>query len=91
MRHQFGGEFWAAVPKKHWPKERDYIERAWKEPNGDCRQEIVLIGQNMDREALTEMLDDCLLTEEELAIDERKWRKNFKDPFPKWQTGILGF
>jgi len=91
LRTQYSGQFWAAVPKKRWPEERDYIERVWKEPNGDCRQEIVLIGRNMDNEALTAMLDACLLTEEEIAMNERKWGKTFKDPFPKWKTGVLGF
>lgn len=90
-RYQCAGHFWAAVPRKHWPEDRDHIERVWKGDNGDCRQEIVLIGQNMDREALTEMFDHCLLTEEELATNEKKWRKLFPDPFPKWRMGILGF
>ena len=39
------GCFWAAVPKKEWP---------------EARKEIVLIGQNMDNEALTAMLDSCV-------------------------------
>ena len=90
-RYQCAGHFWAAVPRKHWPEDRAHIERVWKGDNGDCRQEIVLIGQNMDREALTEMFDHCLLTEEELATNEKKWRKLFPDPFPKWRMGILGF
>ncbi len=89
-RHQCAGHFWAAVPKDHWPEERAHIERVWKGANGDCRQEIVLIGRNMDREALIAMLDSCLLTEDEIATDERKWHKTFKDPFPKWKMAILG-
>ena len=64
-RHECGGYFWAALPRHHWPEDRAHIDRVWMEGNGDCRQEIVLIGQNMNQEALTEMLDDCLLTEEE--------------------------
>lgn len=90
-RHRCAGYFWAAVPKEHWPEERSHIERAWKGANGDCRQEIVLIGRNMDTEALTQMLDDCLLTDEEVASDERKWHKTFTDPFPKWNMGVVGF
>jgi G3E family GTPase len=84
-RHQCAGHFWAAVPRAHWPEDREHIERVWDGPNGDCRQEIVLIGQNMDREALTEMLDDCLLTEEEVAMDVKQWKKQFSDPFPEWK------
>lgn len=47
------------------------------------KQEIVLIGIEMNREKLTEMLDACLLTEEELALGESGWI-NFRDPFSPW-------
>lgn len=89
-RYQCIGYFWAAVPRAQWPEDRAHIERVWEEPNGDCRQEIVLIGQNMDREALTSMLDECLLTDEELATNEKKWHKSFPDPFQKWKMGLFG-
>ena len=85
-RYECAGHFWAAVPKKFWPEDTSAIERVWDGPNGDCRQEIVLIGRNMDREALTAMLDAALLTEAELRIDERKWPKSFADPFPRWDV-----
>ena len=90
-RHECAGFFWAAVPRKHWPDDTGHIDRVWKGNNGDCRQEIVLIGKDMDQEALTDMLDDCLLTEEEVATNERKWTKLFPDPFPKWKVGNLGW
>ncbi|MEM1249884.1 MAG: zinc metallochaperone GTPase ZigA [Acidobacteriota bacterium] len=84
-QHDCGGLFWAAVPRSHWPDEIDHIERVWDENNGDCRQEIVLIGRNMDVEGLTAMFDECLLTDEELDTDERTWSELFPDPFPEWQ------
>jgi len=83
-RHQGAGYFWAAVPRDRWPEDRTHIERVWREGNGDCRQEMVLIGQNMDQEALVAKLDACLLTEEELASDEKTWSQVFNDPFPAW-------
>ena len=86
-RHECAGYFWAAVPKSHWPEDQSHIERVWKGDNGDCRQELVLIGRNMDQEALTAMLDQCLLTEDEITTDERQWGKLFQDPFPKWKIG----
>lgn len=89
-RHECAGYFWAAVPRAHWPEEQSHIERVWKGDNGDCRQEIVLIGRNMDPESLTAMLDKCLLTEDEITTDEKKWSHLFQDPFPKWKMGILG-
>lgn len=87
-RHQCAGLFWAAVPRDHWPEETGHIDRVWRGNNGDCRQEIVLIGKDMDQEALTAMLDSCLLTEEEVATNEKKWPKLFPDPFPKWNMAV---
>ena len=89
-QHQCAGHFWAAVSKEHWPEEQGHIDRVWQEPNGDCRQEIVLIGRNMDREKLTAQLDACCLTEEEYALPEKKWAKKFKDPFPEWRIEGMG-
>ena len=84
-QHHCIGHFWAAIPKDHWPEDTSHIDRVWEGSNGDCRQEIVLIGRNMDKEGLTSMLDECLLTELELAMDVKKWGKNFEDPFPEWE------
>ncbi len=89
-RHQCAGYFWAAVPREHWPEDQRHIKRAWKGDNGDCRQEIVLIGRDMDQQGLITMLDHCLLTEAELSINEKNWNKKFGDPFPEWRMGIDG-
>ncbi|MEM0969017.1 MAG: zinc metallochaperone GTPase ZigA [Verrucomicrobiota bacterium] len=86
-RIQCLGLFWAAVPHERWPDdpaEIAEIARVSMKPNGDCRQELVLIGADMDREALTAMLDGALLTEEELAMGKDEWMQNFVDPFPEW-------
>jgi len=90
-RNECIGFFWAAVPEEHWPADPAQlaeIERVSKGPNGDCRQEIVLIGSEMDREALTAMLDSALLTEQELAMDKETWPSQFVDPFPTWNLAI---
>ena len=90
-RNQCLGYFWAAVPKEHWPTDPAQlaeIERISKGPNGDCRQEIVLIGSGMDQAALTAMLDAALLTEEELAMEKDEWIARFTDPFPEWNMAI---
>jgi G3E family GTPase len=90
-QNQCMGFFWAAVPKEHWPENPDElaeIERVSKGENGDCRQEIVLIGSDMDREALTAMLDAALLTDKELAMEKDEWKARFTDPFPEWNMGI---
>ena len=71
----------------YWPDDRSHIDRVWRDGNGDCRQELVLIGRNMDQQALVAMLDECLLTEYELSSDETTWPLRFTDPFPEWQVG----
>lgn len=58
----------------------------WVEPFGDMRQELVFIGQNMDESQIRSMLDDCLLTEEELLAGKALWQ-TLPDPFPAWEHG----
>jgi hypothetical protein len=52
-------------------------------PFGDRRQELVLIGQNLDRAALEAALDACLLSDAEMAAGPQAWA-NYDDPFPSW-------
>lgn len=80
------GAWWAAVPPSVWPPAgpgRDVIERAWAEPFGDCRQELVFIGSDLDEDAIRAGLDACLLTDDELALGEHGWA-TLPDPFPAW-------
>ena len=50
---------------------------------GTPRQELVVIGVDLDRQSLTTALDRCLLTEMELARGRGHWRK-VRDPFPSF-------
>jgi G3E family GTPase len=47
------------------------------------KQELVLIGIGMNRDALTSMLDACLLSDAEMALGEGGWI-TFDDPFSPW-------
>ena len=85
-RYGFAGMFWKAVPEKNWPRDADSlatIKEQWVEPFGDMRQELVFIGQNLDRNGMVKALDDCLLTEEEV-LEGRTYWQTFPDPFPAW-------
>lgn len=85
---QLAGEWYAAVPRDYWPQDEDEIVKVlsnWKEPYGDRRQELVLIGsvEKMDEAYLTDCLDACLLTDDEMGAGEIFW-STFQDPFPEW-------
>ncbi|MEM7284340.1 MAG: GTP-binding protein, partial [Pseudomonadota bacterium] len=85
-RYGFAGMFWKAVPQEHWPTDHDaiaFIKQHWEEPFGDMRQELVFIGQGLDQEKITQALDKCLLTGEEVLRGKAYW-KTLNDPFPAW-------
>jgi len=83
----FAGMFWKAVPKKDWPEDEQYlasIKEQWVEPFGDMRQELVFIGQELDQKKMTQALDECLLSEEEVLKGKVYW-STLDDPFPLWE------
>ena len=79
--------FWSSVPTNSWPKDEDSINNIrdqWEEPFGDKRQELVFIGQGLDKEAMLDDLNKCLLSEDELLKGESYW-ETLDDPFPEWK------
>ncbi|TLX53000.1 GTP-binding protein [Stutzerimonas nosocomialis] len=86
MRHGYAGRWWRFVPRSQWPSDEDGLQaimRNWQEGIGDCRQELVFIGQNIDFARLTAELDACLLNEAELAAGIEAWLE-LPDPFGPW-------
>ncbi|MGF1484915.1 MAG: zinc metallochaperone GTPase ZigA [Opitutales bacterium] len=87
---RLAGKWFAAVPRNHWPDDEEEITSVlsnWKEPHGDRRQEIVLIGHvgQMDEAFLRDCFDACLLTDDEMGEGVTAW-STFKDPFPDWTS-----
>ncbi|MED6322854.1 MAG: zinc metallochaperone GTPase ZigA [Pseudomonadota bacterium] len=86
-RYGAAGLFWKAVPKEQWPEDPEYlkaIEEQWMEPFGDMRQELVFIGQGLNKNDIIERLDRCLLTDEQLIQGHHVWAE-MPDPFPAWE------
>jgi len=86
MRYGFAGRWWRFVPKNQWPQDEEStaaIMKNWMAATGDCRQELVFIGQHIDFAQLTAELDDCLLTDDEMALGAEVWR-GLPDPFGPW-------
>lgn len=81
-----GSYWWAALPEEAAPDdpaEEALLAQLWHSEWGDRRQEIVLIGQDMDEAALRAGFDACLLTDAEMALGPAGWAA-FDDPFAAW-------
>ena len=90
MRHGFAGRWWRFVPKNQWPQDEESVAAImgnWQLSNGDCRQELVFIGQHIDFAQLRAELDACLLTDEEMALGVDGWRL-LADPFGPWYDEV---
>ena len=86
MRYGFAGRWWRFVPKDQWPEDDESVQaikRNWLAEVGDCRQELVFIGQNIDFAQLSAELDACLLDDAEIALGIEAWR-TLPDPFGPW-------
>ncbi len=86
MRHGFAGRWWRFVPKSQWPEDEESVAAImdnWQLSTGDCRQELVFIGQNIDFAQMRAELDACLLTDDEMALGTEGWRL-LVDPFGPW-------
>jgi G3E family GTPase len=89
-----GNPWWAEIDKSHWPEN---LERAiaplWHEPYGDRQQEIVIIGQNLDHEAVCKALNECLVSDDSMKVGQELWNKTVQesgDPFQEtWDAAII--
>ncbi|MCU9946176.1 zinc metallochaperone GTPase ZigA [Pseudomonas sp. PDM13] len=86
MRHGHAGRWWRFVPREQWPTDEDGLRAVmnhWEADVGDCRQELVFIGQGIDFERLHRELDACLLDDRELAGGMASWEA-LPNPFGGW-------
>jgi G3E family GTPase len=84
VRMNPAGYWWAAVEAEQWPDDEAAIEEIRSNFEGihcDRRQELVFIGNQMNEQLIRQILDNCLLTDEEFCSDADNW-SHFADPFP---------
>lgn len=83
------GMWWGAIPQEHWdfePDDRPDAHPEWDERYGDRAQQIVVIGQHLDRDAFCAQLDQCLLDDEHLTQSSVVW-SSFPNPLPALAMG----
>jgi G3E family GTPase len=86
-RMEKAGVWWSSMPfaeRMSYPSfasSRAEIENRWHKQWGDRMNELVFIGQDMDKEGVIAGLERCLLQENEYYLLDKK--TGFKDPFPK--------
>jgi len=81
------GVWWASmtfnerINYQSFTDNREYIESKWSKQWGDRMNELVFIGQDIEKEKMIADLEKCLLQDSEQQQFESK--KVFTDPFPK--------
>ncbi|MEA5427308.1 GTP-binding protein [Arcicella lustrica] len=89
VRADSAGTWWAGVPSWEriwypaWKENQEIIMQRWDERFGDRVNELVIIGQDLDKETIIEELETCICTEDEIMLMEK--RGKFTDPFPTFQ------
>ena len=82
------GVWWSSMPYGDRIKYEGFvdnqkdIESKWDKRFGDRQNELVIIGQGMEKETIIKEMEACLCTEKEIRDMEVGMR--FKDPFPEY-------
>ena len=73
-----------AADEVHDAGEFAAIKKLWDPAWGDRRQELAVIGVDLDESHVRQELNACLLTDREMRLGPAGWQ-SLPDPFPRWQ------
>ncbi|KAK8158679.1 CobW/HypB/UreG, nucleotide-binding domain-containing protein [Phyllosticta citrichinensis] len=92
LRVEYEQDWFCCLPPGEWgaddPDVKAAVEKDFEGEWGDRRQEIVFIGEALDKEVIERELDACLLTESEFKKWERLMRR--KDVSEERKEEVLG-
>lgn len=80
------GVWWCSMPyseRIQYPafvENQELIEKKWDKRYGDRENELVIIGQDLDKAVIIQELESCLCNANEIELMEKGG--SFKDPFP---------
>lgn len=70
---------WEGTPSEDVVMKEMTQENGEEWPHGDRCQELVFIGKDLNHEEMQKLLDNCLLTDEEMDLGPRKWQESWYD------------
>jgi G3E family GTPase len=88
-----GNPWWAEIDRADWPENlEEALAPLWHDPHGDRQQELVIIGQCLNMDAIKMDLEAALFTDEEMELDQVGWNDlcTEVDPFEEdWDNAIM--
>ena len=86
LKADSAGVWWDSMPFEHrienfgFVENQQTIEADWDTTFGDRKNEIVFIGQNLEKELIISELNKCLVNPQELSA--RDWKEGYQDEWP---------
>ncbi|MBD0400085.1 GTP-binding protein [Flammeovirga sp. EKP202] len=86
LKADSAGVWWSSMHRKKrlqyaaFLENQETIESNWDDTFGDRKNELVIIGQDMDEAQIIKDLDECIATEDELKT--LRWKLGYEDNWP---------